>query len=143
MLVLIVGCGRTGSALAARMLAKGCDVSCLDEDPEGEERLNAVLGSDFVEQGKFTIGAALEAGALEDAGIADADVLIASTDGDNTNIVVAQLARERYGVKTVLARVMDPLRAEWYADQGLETVCPTRAAIEMLETKLDKTLGGG
>lgn len=137
MFVLIVGCGRTGSSLAAAMLADGHEVSCLDEDPESEGRLQAVVGKDFAEAGgTLTIGTALEASALEEAGIARADVFIASTDGDNTNIVIAQIAERKYGVETVIARVMDPLRAEWYGNQGLNTVCPTRAAIELLQGRV-------
>ena len=61
------------------------------------------------------------------------DAFIASTDGDNPNIVIAQIAQKRYEVPTVIARILDPLRAEWYQRQGLQTVCPTRVAIDMLE----------
>jgi trk system potassium uptake protein TrkA len=69
---------------------------------------------------------------LIEAGIEQADVVICSTDGDNTNIVVAQIAQKRFNVPKVLARVLDPYRAEWYKEQGLDTVCPTQSAIEML-----------
>jgi trk system potassium uptake protein TrkA len=143
MFVLIVGCGRTGSSLAAAMLADGHEVSCLDEDPEAEGRLQAVVGKDFSDAGgTLTIGTALEASALEAAGISKADVFIASTDGDNTNIVIAQIAERKYEVETVIARVMDPLRAEWYAKRGLTTVCPTRAAIELLQGRVRAMASG-
>jgi trk system potassium uptake protein TrkA len=79
------------------------------------------------------VGAGLETDALVAAGIEEADAFIASTDGDNTNIVIAQIAQRRYEVPTVIARILDPLRAEWYQRQGLQTVCPTRVAIDMLE----------
>ena len=69
-------------------------------------------------------------------GSSGADVFIASTDGDNTNIVIAQIAKRRFKVPTVIARILDPLRAEWYERQGLNTVCPTRVAIEMLEDEV-------
>ena len=143
MFVLIVGCGRTGSSLAAAMLEDGHEVSCLDEDREAEGRLNAVLGKNFADAGgSLTIGTALEATALEQAGIAKADVFIAATDGDNTNLVISQIAERKYEVDTVIARVMDPLRAEWYAKQGLNTICPTRAAIELLQGRVRAVASG-
>ena len=77
------------------------------------------------------------------AGIERADAFIASTDGDNTNIVIAQIAQQRYEVPTVIARVLDPLRAEWYQRQGLHTVCPTSVAIDMLESAVREGGEGG
>ena len=58
---------------------------------------------------------------------------MASTDGDNTNLVIAQIAQRRFQVQKVVVRVLDPGRAKWYAEQGLQTVCPTQTAIELLE----------
>lgn len=134
MLVLIVGCGRVGSSVARAMLREGHTVSCLDEDPESHARLEVGLEKSWEDLGgQFTVGAGLESEALEAAGIEEADVFIASTDGDNTNIVISQIAQRQYEVPCVIARVLDPLRAEWYQRQGLNTVCPTRVAIDMLE----------
>jgi trk system potassium uptake protein TrkA len=82
--------------------------------------------------GQFTVGTALESDALTEAGIERADAFIAATDGDNTNIIIAQIAQRRYDVPTVVARILDPYRAEWYEHQGVHTVCPTKVAIEML-----------
>src|SRR5204862_262611 len=79
--------------------------------------------------GLFTVGHAIEADALEEAGIERADIFIASTDGDNTNLTISQIAKRGYGVERVVARIMDPYRAAWYAEQGLETICPTKIAI--------------
>ena len=62
-----------------------------------------------------------------------ADVFIASTNGDNTNLVVSQIAQRRFEVPKVIARVLDPRRAAWYAEQGVHTICPTQIAIEQLE----------
>jgi trk system potassium uptake protein TrkA len=84
--------------------------------------------------GSFTVGTALEMEALEEAGIERADAFVASTDGDNTNLVIAQIAQKRFNIKTVVVRVLDPARATWYEEQGLRTVCPTKIAIEMLES---------
>jgi trk system potassium uptake protein TrkA len=125
--VLIVGVGRVGSSLASRMLDAGHEVSCVDEDPES-------LGRGWVESGgSFTVGQGLEVDALLAAGIERADVFIASTNGDNTNIVISQIARRRFEIPTVIARVLDPLRAEWYELQGVRTISPTGVAIEMLD----------
>ena len=121
------------------MLAEGHEVSCLDEDPDSHARLELGLESSWEDEGgQFTVGTGLEIDALLTAGIEDADVFVASTNGDNTNIVIAQIAQRRYEVETVIARILDPYRAEWYEQQGLHTICPTRVAIEMLESDLRK-----
>lgn len=137
MFILIVGCGRVGASLARAMLGDGHDVSCLDEDPESHARLEMGLDKGWEDLGgRFTVGTGLEIDALLEAGIENADAFIASTDGDNTNIVIAQIAQKRFQVPTVIARVLDPLRAEWYERQGVHTICPTRVAIEMLEAEV-------
>jgi len=134
MFILIVGCGRVGSSVARAMLSQGHEVSCLDEDPESHARLEVGLDKGWEDLGgQFTVGAGLETDALVAAGIEKADAFIASTDGDNTNIVIAQIAQRRYEVPNVIARILDPLRAEWYERQGMHTICPTRVAIDMLE----------
>ena len=134
MFLLVVGAGRVGSALATRALRAGHTVSVLDEDPLSHERLDVELGKSWEEAGgRFTIGTALELDALIESGIEEADVFIASTNGDNTNLVVAQLAHRRFEVPRVIARILDPRRAAWYAEQGLQTICPTQTAIELLE----------
>ncbi len=131
MFVLIVGAGRVGSSVARSALEAGNDVSVLDEDPLSHERLDAGMATSWEDAGGlFTVGHAIEADALEQAGIGRADVFIASTDGDNTNLTIAQIAKHGFGVDRVIARVMDPARAAWYAEQGLETICPTKTAIE-------------
>jgi len=132
--VLIVGSGRVGSAVAKTMLREGHEVSVLDEDPEARAQLEK--GEDKAWEdlgGQFTVGTALETDALVGAGIDRADAFVASTNGDNTNLVIAQIAKHRYNIDRVVVRVLDPARAKWYAEQGLETVCPTQTAIELLE----------
>jgi trk system potassium uptake protein TrkA len=131
--VLIVGCGRVGSAVAKRMLSEGHEVSVLDEDPEAVAQLEKGEDRTWEEMGgSFTVGTALEIDALMEAGIDRADAFIASTDGDNTNLVIAQIAQRRFEVGRVVVRVLDPARAAWYQEQGLKTVCPTKLAIDML-----------
>ena len=137
MFVLIVGAGRVGSSVARNMLAEGYEVSCLDEDPESHARLEIGLDKPWEDLGgHFTVGTALELEALTAAGIDRADVFVASTDGDNTNIIIAQIAKRRFNVPRVIVRVMDPARARWYSEQGLHTICPTRVAIDMLESEV-------
>jgi trk system potassium uptake protein len=132
--VMIVGSGRVGSSVARKMLSEGHEVSVLDEDPEAIAQLEKGMDDSWVDAGgSFTVGTALEMEALEEAGIERADAFVASTDGDNTNLVIAQIAQRRFNIKTVVVRVLDPARASWYEEQGLRTVCPTKIAIEMLE----------
>jgi len=119
-------------------LAAGHDVSVLDEDPLSHERLDAGQSQSWEDSGgQFTVGTALELEALEQAGIERADVFIASTDGDNTNLIIAQIAQRRFAVARVIVRVMDPARASWYGEQGLHTISPTKHAIEMFERALE------
>jgi trk/ktr system potassium uptake protein len=147
MFIVIVGAGRVGSSLARKMLEDGHDVSCLDEDPESHARLDVGLERSWEDSGgQFTVGTGLELDALNAAGIERADVFVAATDGDNTNIIISQIAKRRFDVPTVIARILDPLRASWYEEQGLHTICPTRIAIDLLETEVRKAAekaGGG
>jgi trk system potassium uptake protein TrkA len=137
MFVLIVGAGRVGSAVAKKALAAGHEVSVLDQDPLSHERLDAGQSQSWEDSGgQFTVGTALEVDALIQAGVERADVFIASTAGDNTNLVISQIAQKRFGIDKAIVRVMDPARAEWYGAQGLETISPTRHAIEMFEAAL-------
>ena len=134
MFVMIVGCGRVGSTIAKSMLSEGHEVSVLDEDPEAIAHLEKGNDRSWEDQGgAFTVGTALEIDALLEAGIDRADAFVASTDGDNTNLVIAQIAQLRFEVPKVVVRVLDPARAAWYEEQGLRTVCPTKIAIEMLD----------
>lgn len=118
--VVIAGCGRVGSGLARDLVAQGFEVALIDENAEAFH----LLGDDF--PGEFVVGRALDWEVLRKANVKDAVAVVACTDGDNTNIVVAQIAKKRYGVGCVVARVYDPLRAELFAQVGIRTVCPTR-----------------
>ena len=134
MFVLIVGCGRVGSAIAHSMLAEGNEVSVLDEDPEAIALLDRGQPEGWEERGGRSPSARRSRSTrCSPPGIEQADAFVASTDGDNTNLVVAQIAKRRFEVERVVVRVLDPHRARWYAEQGLQTVCPTQTAIELLE----------
>src|SRR5919109_3707134 len=144
MFILIVGAGRVGSSLGRAMLREGHQVSCLDEDSEAHARLEIGLEKPWEDMGgQFTVGTGLEIEALLEAGIEDADAFVAATDGDNTNIVISQIAKRRFSVPTVIARILDPYRAEWYERQGLHTICPTKVAIEMLIDEVRAAATGG
>jgi trk system potassium uptake protein TrkA len=130
MFILIVGAGRVGSAVAKQALEAGHEVSVLDTDPLSHERLDRDQSTTWEDSGgRFTVGTALEVDALVEAGIEQADVFLAATRGDNTNLVIAQIAQRRFNVQRVVVRVADPGRAAWYSEQGLQTICPTQEAI--------------
>src|SRR4051794_4824966 len=141
MFILIVGAGRVGSSVARSALAAGHTVSVLDEDPLSHERLEVGLDTSWEEAGgRFTVGQGIEVDALTEAGIEEADVFIASTDGDNTNLTIAQIAQKGFDIEHVLVRVMDPARAAWYAEQGLKTISPTQIAIAQFEAALEEVV---
>ncbi|MBV9192651.1 MAG: NAD-binding protein [Solirubrobacterales bacterium] len=117
--------------MAKRALDAGHEVSVLDSDPLSHERLDKDQSTTWEDAGgRFTVGTALEVDALIEAGVAEADVFLAATSGDNTNLVIAQIAQRRFRVPRVVVRVADPGRAAWYAQQGLQTICPTQVAID-------------
>jgi trk system potassium uptake protein TrkA len=131
MFILIVGAGRVGSAVAKAALEAGHEVSVLDSDPLSHERLDRDQSTTWEDSGgRFTVATALEIVGLVEAGIEQADVFLAATSGDNTNLVIAQIAQRRFKVPRIVVRVADPGRAAWYAEQGLETICPTKVAID-------------
>ena len=107
-------------------MGEGWDVTVIDENEDALIR----LGPSW--RGGFVIGHGMDAKVLERAGMGDADAAIVSTDGDNTNVVIGQVLQKRFGIGTVVVRVLDPARAEFYAARGLQTVCPTQTAISVL-----------
>jgi len=115
-----------GSAVAGRLRDEGWEVVVIDESEEALAR----LGPNW--PGEFHLGHGMDTSVLERAGIADADAFVASTDGDNTNIVIAQVAKQRYEVAVVAARILDPARAEFYSGRGFDVVSPTSTAIAAL-----------
>ena len=126
MKAIIVGCGRVGSSLARTLADEGWEVVVVEQREEALSR----LGDDWRQP--LVLGHGMDADVLEEAGIADADVLIAATDGDNTNLIIAQVATKRYNVPHVAARIQDPARAEVYGDRGFEVISPVKMAIEGL-----------
>ena len=123
---LVIGCGRVGSTVAKRLASEGWAVTAVDEKEAALSR----LGEDW--KGGFIVGHGMDTGVLREAGIEDADVVVVATDGDNTNIVIGQVAQKRFGVECTVVRVLDPARADFYAERGMRTVCPTSTAIDVL-----------
>lgn len=123
---LIIGCGRVGSTIALQLHKEGWDVTVIDENEDALSR----LGENW--PGSFVVGHGMDTDLLREAGIEEADAVVVSTDGDNTNIVIGQVAQKRFGIQCVIARILDPARADFYAARGLRTVCPTKTAIDTL-----------
>jgi trk/ktr system potassium uptake protein len=123
---LIIGCGRVGSTIALQLHKEGWDVTVIDENEDALSR----LGENW--PGSFVVGHGMDTDLLRQAGIEEADAVVVSTDGDNTNIVIGQVAQKRFGIQCVIARILDPARADFYAARGLRTVCPTKTAIDTL-----------
>jgi trk system potassium uptake protein TrkA len=123
---IVIGCGRVGSAVAQQLQGSGWDVTVLDENEDSLGR----LGENWT--GGFVVGHGMDLQLLREAGIEEAEAVVVTTDGDNTNIVIAQAAQKHFQVPTVVVRVLDPARAQFYATRGLRIVCPTSAAIETL-----------
>jgi trk system potassium uptake protein TrkA len=126
MKAIVIGCGRVGSAVALQLQGSGWDVTVMDENEDALGR----LGDSWA--GGFVVGHGMDLKLLRDAGIEEADAVVVTTDGDNTNLVIAQAAQKHFQVPSVVARVLDPARAQFYATKGLRIVSPTSAAIETL-----------
>jgi len=126
MMVFILGCGRLGAQLAMDLDAKGHRVTVLDRSNDSFRR----LGGGF--RGRKVHGDGLDLDVLLDAGLADADVFVACTNGDNRNLTASQYAREIFAVPKVISRVSDPLRGEIYGEMGLQTISPTVIGAQLL-----------
>jgi trk system potassium uptake protein len=129
--IVIMGCGRTGGRLAGMLDTAGHSVTVMDVDAYSFRRLS----SDF--KGKALVGNGIDQEALREAGIEDADVFIAVTQGDNRNIMAAQIAKHIFNVPRVICRIYDPLRQEIYQTLGLETISPTTIFADMLKKQVE------
>ena len=125
-----MGCGRVGSSLAIELEAAGHTVSVIDQAREAFRR----LGPDF--KGRTVTGVGFDREVLLEAGIQDADAFAAVSNGDNSNILAARVARENYGVQNVVARIYDPGRAEIYQRLGIPTVATVLWAADQILRRL-------
>lgn len=128
--VVILGCGRVGSALAGRLQLDGHAVNIIDSRPEAFAR----LGPNFT--GNRVVGMGLDRSVLLAAGIESADSLAAVTGADSVNAVVARTASRRFGVPRVVARLYDPQAAEVYRRLGIHTISPVGWAVGRLAEAL-------
>jgi len=144
MQVIIMGCGRSGSALASRLEAEGDDVTLLDLDESAEDRLPVGF------KGRFIHGSGTSRQLLEQAGIAHAEAFAALTPNDAANIVAARTARDHYRVPRVVGRLHDPARAPIYSELGIATVAAVQINVNRVHHLLhhrgmepEQTFGNG
>lgn len=126
MKLIVIGCGRVGSTIAKRFAGDGWEVTAVDE----KEAALGRLGENWT--GGFIVGHGMDVSVLREAGIEEADAVVVSTDGDNTNLIIGQVAKKRFGIDCTVVRILDPARAEFYGEHGLRTICPTSTAIDAL-----------
>lgn len=131
MKALIMGCGRVGARLATLMDAKGHEVTVLDIEPYSFRRLPSTF------KGTAITGNGLDEDTLKKAGIEKADVFVAVTEGDNRNVMAAQIAKHIFNVPKVVCRIYDPIREEMYRNLGLETISPTKIGAERLKEVIE------
>ncbi len=135
--IVVMGCGRVGARVASILDHGGHRVAVIDTSSRAFKRLAPEFGGDTV------IGTGIDEDVLRAAGIEQADVFIAVTNGDNRNIMAGQVARAMFGVKQVIMRIYDPVREDTYRRLGYATVCPTTTVsaliIDTVITTNDKT----
>jgi trk system potassium uptake protein TrkA len=131
MKIVIMGCGRVGAHLATMLDEDGHEVTILDIDAYSFRRLPPTF------KGTALLGNGIDAEALRRAGIEGADIFIALTQGDNRNIIAAQMAQHTFKVPRVICRIYDPLRQELYDTLGLETFSPTTIFSELVREKIE------
>jgi trk system potassium uptake protein TrkA len=130
MKAVLMGCGRVGAQLADMLDAEGHEVTVLDIDALSFKRLSSTFG------GTALIGNGIDQEALKRAGIERADVFVAVTQGDNRNIMAAQVAKHIFNVPRVICRIYDPLRQEIYEMLGIEALSPTTVFAQLLKDKI-------
>ena len=119
MKIVIVGCGRVGAVLAEAYDAAGHEVVVMDLSTRAFDRLPVEF------RGSAIRGDGTDEDTLRRSGAEDADIFLALTEGDNRNVMAAQVAAENLGVERVVAKINDPVRAAAYAELGIATVCRT------------------
>ncbi|GAA2257308.1 MULTISPECIES: potassium channel family protein [Kitasatospora] len=128
--IVIMGCGRVGSALARTLEKQGHSVAVVDQDPTAFRRLGAGFN------GRRVTGVGFDQDTLKEAGIEEAGAFAAVSSGDNSNIIAARVARENFGVEHVAARIYDPRRAEVYQRLGIPTVATVRWTADQMLRRL-------
>ncbi len=124
--VVIVGCGRVGSTLARELDSAGHEVTVVDERVAAFGRLGEGFG------GNMVVGTGIDESVLRRAGIEQADCFASVTNGDNRNIMAAQVAKVLFHVPRVITRIYDPIRADFYRTLGMETLCSTAISARII-----------
>ncbi|MBI3977715.1 MAG: TrkA family potassium uptake protein [Chloroflexi bacterium] len=132
MRVLIMGCGRVGARLASLLDGEGHEVIVLDVDPYAFRRLPAEF------RGQAMVGNGIDVDVLRRAGIEQCEAFVACTQGDNRNVMAAQIAKHIFRVPRVVTRIYDPIREQTYRDLGLHTFCPTTFGADMMKQALER-----
>ena len=130
MKLVIVGCGRVGAMAALALSEAGHQVTVIDNNRRAFDR----LGNDFT--GEMVLGNGIDEDVLRQAGIESADGFASLTNGDNRNIMAAQIAREIFKVPRVITRIYDPIREDVYRELGLNTVSPTVSGARQIHAML-------
>ncbi|MCX5993732.1 MAG: TrkA family potassium uptake protein [Chloroflexi bacterium] len=130
--IVIMGCGRVGGKLASMFDAAGHKVTVLDLDAYSFRRLPPTFS------GTALIGNGTDEEMLRKAGIEGANAFIALTQGDNRNVMAAQIAKNIFKVPRVICRIYDPLRKDIYEQLGLESISPTEVFADLLFNRLEK-----
>lgn len=133
--ILIIGCGRVGAGLANALYKEGHDISVVDSDPKSF----AHLEDGFT--GFRLAGVPIDSAVLRRAGIEECHLVAAVTGDDNTNLMVAQIARRIFRVPKVLTRLYDPARQDLYDQEGFHTVCPTSLTVDLIQQIISQSEG--
>lgn len=130
---IIVGCGRLGASLANELSNDGDNVLIMDGNQNAFRRLASNFG------GLTVVADGTDLDKLKEAGIENASAVIAVTNHDNTNIMVAQIARDLFGVERVIARLYDPECETVYRQLGISTICPSVLSAKEIDKMLEET----
>ncbi len=132
--VVVMGSGRVGARVASILDQHGHRITVIDTNPDALRRLGQKYGGDTI------IGTGIDEDVLRRAGIEDASVFIAVTNGDNRNIMAAQVARTVFNIEHVIVRIYDPVREDTYRRLGLRTICPTTTISAMIIDQINDVL---
>ena len=132
MKIVIMGCGRVGAQIARLLEQDGHEITVLDTDAYSFQRLPHDFG------GTALLGNGMDEEVLRRAGIEEADVFVAMTQGDNRNVMAAQIAKHIFNVPRVISRIYDPLRQEMYDTLGIEAFSPTTIFAELVKEKIER-----
>lgn len=130
--IIVIGCGKVGSSLVEGLMEENHRISVIDINPEAFDKLPEEFEGTVVE------GCGFDEETLIRAGISEADACAIVTDNDNANIMAAEVARLRFNIHKVIARIFDPEIAQFFSEEGITTICPTTISAEQVKTEILK-----